>query len=68
MPKVLVVRASYRKAYSVIESLKKAGYTVVVGIDSTGSEAQFSIFRDKITRIVNPYNSEKRILHPLLML
>ncbi|MGB9622218.1 MAG: HAD hydrolase-like protein [Candidatus Bathyarchaeia archaeon] len=46
--------------------MKKAGYTVIVGIDSTGSEAQFSIFHDKIARIVNPYSSEKLYIASIL--
>jgi phosphoglycolate phosphatase-like HAD superfamily hydrolase/carbamoylphosphate synthase large subunit len=56
---VLVVRASYRKAYPVMESLKRAGYKVIAGIDAMMSEALFSIFADKFVWVVNPYKSEK---------
>jgi len=56
---VLVVRASYRKTYPIMESLKKAGYRVIAGIDTMMSEALFSIFADKFVWIVNPYKSEK---------
>jgi len=59
MVNVLVVRASYRKAYPIIESLKRAGYEIIAGIDTMLSEALFSIFPDKIVWITNPYRSEK---------
>jgi phosphoglycolate phosphatase-like HAD superfamily hydrolase/glutathione synthase/RimK-type ligase-like ATP-grasp enzyme len=59
MANVLVVRASYRKAYPVMESLKRAGYRVIVGMDTMISEALFSIFADEYAWIVNPYRSEK---------
>jgi predicted CoA-binding protein len=41
MVNVLVVRASYRKAYPVMESLKRAGYSIIVGIDTMVNEALF---------------------------
>ncbi|MHA1834279.1 MAG: hypothetical protein ACTSV7_09825, partial [Candidatus Baldrarchaeia archaeon] len=63
---VLIVRASYKKAYPIIESLKRAGYTVTVGIDSVRNEAQFSCFPDKFVPIVNPYSSEKLYIASIL--
>jgi phosphoglycolate phosphatase-like HAD superfamily hydrolase/biotin carboxylase len=59
MANVLVVRASYRKAYPVMESLKRAEYRVIAGVDTIVNEALFSIFADKFAWIMNPYNSEK---------
>jgi len=59
MANVLVVRASYRKAYPVMESLKRAGYRVIAGMDAMMSEALFSIFADEFVWVVNPYKSEK---------
>ena len=59
MANVLVVRASYRKAFPIIESLKRAGYRVIAGIDSMVNESLFSIFADKFAWIMNPYSSEK---------
>jgi uncharacterized protein (DUF302 family) len=34
---VLMVRTNYRKAYPVMESLKKAGYNVFAGIDCSNT-------------------------------
>jgi phosphoglycolate phosphatase-like HAD superfamily hydrolase/biotin carboxylase len=59
MANVLLVRASYRKAYTVMESLKRAGYRVTVGVDTMMSEALFSIFADEYAWIMNPHRSEK---------
>ena len=56
---ILVVRASYKKAYPIVESLRKAGYSVVVGIDSSRVELRFSLFPNKLAPIVNPYVSER---------
>jgi hypothetical protein len=44
MANVLVIRASYRKAYPIIESLKRAGYRVIAGIDTMVSEARSNLF------------------------
>ena len=43
MTNALIVRAFYRKAYPIIESLKRAGYRVIAGIDTMVSEAFFHL-------------------------
>jgi len=63
---VLIVRASYKKAYPIVESLKRAGYKVTVGMDSIRNEVRFSIFPDKVVPIVNPYRSEKLYIASIL--
>jgi phosphoglycolate phosphatase-like HAD superfamily hydrolase/biotin carboxylase len=66
MANVLVIRASYRKAYPIIESLKRAGYRVIAGIDTMVSEALFSTFPDKFAWIINPYKSEKSYIASII--
>ena len=63
---VLLVRASYTKVYPIMESLKKAGYNIVVGMDNIINEAQFSILPNRIVHIVNPYSSEKLYIASVL--
>jgi len=63
---VLVARASYSKAYPIVESLKKAGYRVIVATDKKGTELQFSIFPDKFVYVANPYVSEKLYIASVL--
>jgi len=63
---VLVIRASYTKAYPIVESLKKAGYRVIVGVDERITELHFSVFPDKFVYIVNPYLSEKLYINSVL--
>jgi phosphoglycolate phosphatase-like HAD superfamily hydrolase/predicted ATP-grasp superfamily ATP-dependent carboligase len=66
---VLVIRANYIKAYPVIESLKRAGYTVVVGIDRNSnliSSEGLSRFSDRIAYIANPYQSEKAYVSSII--
>jgi hypothetical protein len=40
-------------------SLKRAGYSIIVGIDTMVNKALFSIFADKFVWIMNPNSSEK---------
>ena len=60
---VLIVRTNYRKAYPVMESLKKAGYKVFAGLDSGDtvllSQTGFSRYIDGRVRIINPNVSEE---------
>jgi len=63
--RVLIARCGYRKAYPVIESLKKAGYKIFAGIDNNSriflTEA-FSRYVNCVVRVANPNVSEKKYI------
>jgi len=63
---VLIVGGSYKKTYPIVESLKKAGYNVIVGVDARKSDIPFSIFPDKTVPLVSPHSSEKLYIASVL--
>ncbi|MEM0085032.1 MAG: HAD hydrolase-like protein [Candidatus Methanomethylicia archaeon] len=61
MKKVFIVTCSYRKAYPVIESLKKSGFYIVAGIVNDSNvlfTEALSRYVDRIVSVMNPNISE----------
>lgn len=67
--KAFIVSCNYRKAYPIIESLKKLGFTTVAGIyagtDIYSTEA-LSRYVDTIIRVEKPQSSEKSYISSVI--
>lgn len=68
---VLIVTGNYTKSYPIIESLKRAGYNTIVGVNDQPhpiiTEA-FSKFTDKIEYIKHPMISEEAYIQSIIQI
>jgi predicted ATP-grasp superfamily ATP-dependent carboligase/phosphoglycolate phosphatase-like HAD superfamily hydrolase len=69
--RVLIVTGNYTKSYPVIESLKRAGYKIIVGVDDRSNPIfteGFSLFSDKIEYVSSPTLSEKAYIQSIIQI